>query len=149
MARYRWTLCLLLLAILSGCGGGPSDWPVMYDLSAGFIGADLFSETRSIDIGTAAGRRQLVSGWTEDRWDARRKRTFVISRGGESVVAVELIQPRPLNLHEPSVRHAQGILRQCEPALPVLLLRQQGAQHLATPCCTCDCRCTEEPVAGS
>jgi arylsulfatase A-like enzyme len=98
MATYRWTLCLLLLAILPGCGGGPSDWPVTHDLSAGFIGADLWSETRSIDIGTAAGRRQLVSGWTEDRWDARRKRTFVISRGGESVVTVELIQPRPLYL---------------------------------------------------
>lgn len=98
MATYRWALYLLLSGVLTSCGGGPSDWPVSHDLSAGFAGAQLASETRTIDIGTASGRRHLVSGWTEDRWDARRKRTYVISEGSESVFAIELIEPRQMVL---------------------------------------------------
>ena len=98
MARYRWALCSLLLTLLTACGGGPADWPVTHDLSAGFAAADLWSETRSVDIGTSRGRRHLVSGWTEDRWDGRRKKTFVISQGHESVLGVDLIEPRPMTL---------------------------------------------------
>ena len=98
MAKYRWALCLPLLAFLPGCGGDPINWPVTHDLSAGFPFADLWSETRSVDIGTARGRRHLGVGWAEDRWDRRRKKTYVVSRGSESVLEIVLIEPRSLSL---------------------------------------------------
>lgn len=98
MAKYRWALCLPLLALLPSCGGDPTEWPITHDLSAGFALADLWSETRSVDLGTARGRRHLGAGWAEDSWDRRRKKTYVVSRGSESVLEIDLIEPRSFTL---------------------------------------------------
>ena len=85
-AMHRWIPYLLALAIVAGCGEAPSTWPVSFDLVAGLAVADEWSETRNFDLATPRGRRHLISGWSEDRWDRQRNRGFVANRGRVSVL---------------------------------------------------------------
>ncbi len=90
------SLAGLLWAV--GCGEAPSTWPVAFDLVAGVGVADSWTETQVIELASPRGRRHLISGWTEDRWDRQRRRGFVANRGPRSVLRFEVIEPRPLTL---------------------------------------------------
>jgi arylsulfatase A-like enzyme len=98
IAMHRWTLHLVALVLIAGCGEAPSTWPVSFDLAAGLAVADKWSETRSLDLATPRGRRHLISGWSEDRWDRRRHRGFVANRGRVSVLDFYVGEARPMTL---------------------------------------------------
>jgi arylsulfatase A-like enzyme len=69
-----------------------------HDLIAEFPWAMAWGETREVDFGTARGRRHLVSGWSGDEWDHPRKSNFVWGVGEESLLEIDVLEPRDLIL---------------------------------------------------
>lgn len=89
---------LLALALLTGCGGGsePPLPPVRADLATLAPLARLRAETREIDLGEPAAREHLLAGWGPD--ESTGTASFVWGGGSSSLVAFEVVEPRPLTL---------------------------------------------------
>jgi arylsulfatase A-like enzyme len=87
----------LSLALVRCSGGPPERQAPYYDLVAEFRHAATKSETRSIVFGDPKARPHLVSGWSSDAFDRKRKVPFVWSDGNRSVVSFDLLEPRDVN----------------------------------------------------
>jgi arylsulfatase A-like enzyme len=86
----------LILALVACSGGSLERQTSYYDLVAEFRHAATKNETRSIVFGDLEARRHLVSGWSSDAFDRKRKLPFVWSNENRSVVSFDLLGPRDL-----------------------------------------------------
>jgi arylsulfatase A-like enzyme len=81
---------------VSNCGRQADDEGIQLDLIAGFPMAEVWSETRHIDLGTPRSRRHLVSGWSDSRWDKNRKIGYRLADDDEAVLRFTILDPRIL-----------------------------------------------------
>ena len=95
--RRLLALALGLLMWTTSCGR-QQPMQTTHDLIAEFPWAMASGATLEVDFGTLRGRRHLVSGWSVDEWDHPRKENFVWGLGEESILEVDLLQPRDLSL---------------------------------------------------
>jgi arylsulfatase A-like enzyme len=74
---------------------------------ASFSLARVASETSKIDFGTPEARSHLAAGWSGDRREAGRERSFVRTTGSRSILRFTVIEPRSLEVRfscRPSAR---------------------------------------------
>ena len=93
----RWVVLLGVACALSACGGGapPPDARPLGDLAAEIAVAQVHLEVPAIDLGTAAARPHLVTGWSWDEGGGS-DAPFVWGVGERSVVRFFLTEPRDL-----------------------------------------------------
>ena len=96
----RHSLAALVVAAIaiSSCGRHDDRQVQQLDLVAGLPLAEVWSETRHIELGTPRSRRHLVSGWSNNRWDKHRKLTYVLADDNEAVLRFTILDPRNLTL---------------------------------------------------
>ena len=94
-------LAALLAVLQAACGADrpgappPTDDPLR-DLVASFAAAEIELEVARIDLGSAAARPHLLSGWGRDERDD--VRTFAWGLGESSALELRIGHPRPLEL---------------------------------------------------
>jgi arylsulfatase A-like enzyme len=87
---------LLALALAAGCSRSAPLPPARLELAQIAAAARLWSETRSLDIGTPAARPALWSGWGPD--ESGGGATFAWGGGERSRLRFDVVEPRPLTL---------------------------------------------------
>ncbi len=75
----------------------PGERQSYFDFDRRLAASEVHRDTPAIDIGTEAGRRHLISGWSQDETDGRGER-FAYVTGGEAELRFHLFAPRPLEI---------------------------------------------------
>jgi arylsulfatase A-like enzyme len=122
-----WFLSLGL--VLLGCGRSPDRHGTLAekDLVASFSLARVASETSKIDFGTPEARSHLVAGWSGDRREAGRERSFVRTTGSRSTLRFTVIEPRSLEVR---FRCRPGARERSEPIILSISLNGHPLEFL-------------------
>jgi arylsulfatase A-like enzyme len=120
---------LSLGLVLLGCGRSPDRYGTLAerDLVASFSLARVASETSKIDFGTPEARSHLVAGWSGDRREAGRGRSFVRTTGSRSTLRFTVIQPRRLEVR---FRCRPGARQRSEPIILSISLNGHPLEFL-------------------
>jgi arylsulfatase A-like enzyme len=86
---------LLLTTCLLACSPAPKPRERVHDLAVLFPVAEVHREVGDVDLGSAAAREHLTSGWYHNERD-RNLGTFVWSKGDASDIEIFLAAPRDL-----------------------------------------------------